>query len=110
MVCLRHWGGADHAMPPAAPTSFTDMACNDPTRRTMRSFILAWLPVLLALWLAGTPALARDRCAASRLSPADQAFCAGQRLKDVDEAMGRALQLAVNTVADPQALRRQQAK
>jgi uncharacterized protein YecT (DUF1311 family) len=86
------------------------MACNDPTRRPMRPFTMAWLPVLLALWMASTPAHARDRCAASQLSRADQAFCAGQRLKDVDEAMGRALQLALDTVSDPQALRQQQSK
>lgn len=76
----------------------------------MRLFPLAWLPFLLAMLLTCASAQARDRCAASQLSRADQAFCAGQRLKDVDEAMARALQLALDTVSDPQGLRRQQSR
>jgi|GEM_PF-2635624 uncharacterized protein YecT (DUF1311 family) len=75
----------------------------------MPHLILAWVPVFALLMSSGA-IQARDRCASSQLSRADQAFCAGQRLKDLDEAMARALQLALATVSDPQALRQQQAK
>lgn len=71
--------------------------------------ILMWLP-LLALLLACASVQARDRCASSKLSRADAEFCAGLRIKDIDEAMNRAFRLALATVPDARRLRQQQAK
>lgn len=79
----------------------------------LHRLILMWLPLLalvLPLALGSTTAHARDRCSASKLSREDVEFCAGLRVKEVDDAMNRALRLALTVVADPKALRLQHQK
>ena len=71
--------------------------------------ILMWLP-LLAFLLASGMVHARDRCSASKLSRDDAEFCAGLRVKEVDDAMNRALRLALTVVEDPKVLKLQHQK
>ena len=72
--------------------------------------LLLWLPLLTLLLAGGSAAHARDRCSASQLSRDDTEFCAGLRVKEVDDAMNRALRLALTVVPDARTLRLQQQK